>query len=91
VCTAHRLSASGSQLAEGAGEALLADIVEIDVTEHQGLVLFERRPQGGDGRRIQLIGEIDPGDLGADMGGDFADFEIGGSGRECSHSTSLFC
>jgi len=71
----------GGQRAEVAGEALLVLVVHADTAEDERLMLVQRRAYCGHRLRVQLTGGIDPGDLGADAGGDLADAELRAQGR----------
>jgi hypothetical protein len=66
------------QLAEVAAEPDLAAVVEVLVAEEQHPVAQERRPDRGHGGLVERLGDVEPGDLGADVAGDRADVERGG-------------
>lgn len=69
------------QVAEVAGEGLLALVVEVDVVEDQCLVLIQGGTQGGDGLGVQGLGDVDAGNLGADVRGDLPDLDLPPCGR----------
>src|SRR4051812_37661562 len=56
--------------AHAARERHLGLVVEVLVPEEEDLVLDQRRPDGLDGGIVERRGQVDPGDLGADVAGD---------------------
>ncbi len=73
----------GGQVAEVAGEGLLARVVEVMGLEDQRLVDVEGLADGGDLLRGERPGDVDAGDPGADACGDLGDLE----GHEGSFQT----
>jgi hypothetical protein len=70
----------GGQLAEVAGEALLARVVHVDAAEHERLVLVQRRSDRGHRVRVQVEVGSEADHLGADARGELAGLQLGGGG-----------
>jgi hypothetical protein len=60
---------------EVAGEPLLTGVVEVDIVEHQHLVLVERAADRGDRGGVEFAVDVGTGHPRADTAGDLTEVE----------------